>query len=421
MYGGNYLKQGLYSLKYLTKSIYTAVRDFLLPCSESALFYSVTSDDLEDGILYDELGDSTRVSVPPKTWNGDGSMYMDLSKTLNLGTEHEIEFEFSRNTISDSYILLGLKDSTLGLITNNGNTFFYRTNSGDGVTLTIGISDTELHKYKIVRDNLIISIYVDDSKIATDTETLANNTDFTTSRLFTRQYTPSVFVGSCTYIKLTYGDKCHLFTPEEVADQLTADKITSLDGEIQLYCYNTYDGWITDDINGRTDCDEHGWTLAKALGKNLIVPYQLWENKSPHARATLNLESGKTYTINNQNALDNIVHLYGGELDDFSDAITTNLNSGTTQQFVATQDRISIYLINNNGDLANLQDFLENSQLEEGTTATTYEAWEGYYRDEALTIPYEDGTIIQALMTGIDDDGNLVFSTTECKGWVADD
>lgn len=376
------------------------------------------AENTEDGVIPDEskLAGDTRESVAPLVWVGNGSFYGELSETINLGTEHVIEFEANPTALSQN--ITGFTDSgTTELLSFiNIGALRYRTSNGISKDFPTTL-DGEWHKYVITRTPTTVSLSIDDG--TPTTLSIGSASTFSLDTLFARGDLAQQLQSSCSYISLATPTTEYLFTPNQHGDLLTPQSCADLGGSgITVDYFNTYDGFLAVDYeSGTVENDEHGWTLAQALGKNLLNN-TVWQQDvyiDPSTGGFLVTSGTRTsYAILVESnteyyaTVDDRLTVRFEDLDgNYLGVFDTGGVSGTFTTPVNCS-YLYIYYSRNGTDV-------DEVQLEVGTTPTTYEAWEGYYYDTDKLFPIHDGERLTSRYLT-----NDTWSKTECFAFVDD-
>lgn len=165
-----------------------------------------------DEFLIDRTGEDDDFTF--EVYCKDSSAALELSRVVNIGTSHVIEFEIKGVTTEDVYIMHGGNGSNIYIL---GTTISYTTSLEFLEFYPIDISS--LSEIKIVRDNLSVSMFV--NGVLIDTILLSNNAEFT-FREFLGSTSTTLKIAN---IKITRGDKIlHWWKLNSVYDEGYGDK-----------------------------------------------------------------------------------------------------------------------------------------------------------------------------------------------------
>ena len=378
------------------------LRSLIPPCKDFLLSFVSMDTPPVDGIWEDKIGLETRDAVRPMYLVGDGSTYFDFGEPLipSLSDfEWEIELLEIPTYVAGNVSLLGQYSSG-----EEGRLSVYLTSSTNlRLSVASELYDSVSINYNyatatyplaltIKRSNGIFEMLANGISVDTDNKPLISVYQGADLQLLNAISNP--IIGKIISIKDIYNNIEFPIQMLMKADGTYSDYIqSSPEGFIAQQYLQPAIPVIEDDTVEGSWFNENGYTVAQALGKNLFNKVTYIDDTfiDPAKGYTLEVASGArvSYIIVKPNTE------YYAMPDDrnnirFEDGVGNFISglvlSSSGETFTTPSNCYGLYwyYTRNGTDV-------DSVQLEEGTTATTYEAWTGMYLDEALTTPYADG------------------------------
>ena len=362
-----------------------------------------------DGYLIDKIGKTTFDPVRPAYIVGDGNTYFKVASGI---VYDGLSFTYNRRFIyngapAKTFLTVG-ETTNAGLIVDlyNGAVRVFGYFNGDDLKIIIGTHGFVTGKeylLSVVIINLSVTISIDGSELQTGS--LVSQRTPSTELTFMARITTGVSTDKIISEEITDSNnntyllnpQCLINTDGTYNDFVPLSHADGLPDVIaQQMLQPAIPAVYDDSLAVGSLLNEDGYLLAETLGKNLFpkgsvaVGYYVEITSGTLSGGGTNdadcsyfipIKSGVQYIKSGGASANEGYALY----DSDKVYITGQFNN----TFTPTEDgyvRVTCKHVD-----------LDVFQLEEGTTATTYEPWKGYFVDEALTTPYPTGYRIPPL------------------------